>query len=195
MTIDERFGWLLIGCMIGLLLGYSVRILEDVADNSKFWMNGPERFTSRHSDQRGVMHTRLYGNVALLLVVAITVWAAVVSQRASDDVREVQDRMGQILECNQNVFARALDVLNDRTTYSTDQLDANLDLQIAQSNMIEAILLEDPPTAGTYERESELYLEKLLVFIGATQKSKTTRDTKPYPKAEDIERCVERVED
>lgn len=137
------------------------------------------------------MHTRLYGNVALLLVVGITIWAAVVSQRASDDVREVQVRMGQILDCNQTVFAKALGVLNDRTTYSTSQLDANLELQIAQANMIESILDD----RSLSERESELYLEKLLVFNAATQKSKSTRDTKPYPKAEDIERCVERVED
>lgn len=195
MTIDERIGWLLVGCMVGFILGYCVRILENVSEHDRIRLNTQQRVNARLEDERGVLHTRLYGNIALLMVVAITIWAAVVSQQASNDVRELQKRNAQIILCNQNVVIEALDVLNERTMFTSNHWEANLELQVAHSNMLEIVLREQPLSPGTYTRESKLYLEKLTTFIDTTEKANANRATKPYPSADDIKLCVDQIEE
>lgn len=94
MPLDERVGWLLLGMAIGLVLGEIVRRLDGIQRKIDA--------LSRYRNESGAFHWK---DAALLAVVALTAWAAIASQIATNQAQETQHNIVKGL-CNAGADTR-----------------------------------------------------------------------------------------
>lgn len=88
MDFSDRMEWLFLGCLIGFVVGYIVRSLREI----KATVDEVDDIVKQNKDEHGALSWKTASNLSLFLVVALTVWAAFVSQKASNDVEESYQR-------------------------------------------------------------------------------------------------------
>jgi hypothetical protein len=89
METSERIGWILLGCVIGFVLGYVVRALKDIEEK----VHHVEEVVNEdhqllHRDEDGLARYPLIMNTLLLLVVLLTVWAAISTGRVNNQLEK-----------------------------------------------------------------------------------------------------------
>lgn len=176
VTLDERIWYLLLGCLIG----YIVRILQEKL--------GRRKKTDR--DERGFMRNPLLADIALLLVVIVTVWAAFSSQRASNELRYTQDRITRVTVCNQQFLQQTIRALNDRTSYTNAQVEANIELQREQARFLSVYFVDPPTTEEQRTAGLARYFQALTTYLSKSQNAAQHLKQKPYPKAKQLDRCL-----
>lgn len=204
--MPDRLFWFLLGCLVGMVIGYVVRSLREIKDKvdqvDKHITEGPP------NDEGSVTRQGLRDGL-LLLVVAMVVWASISSQlnsnKVSDqqdklnsqqttltqqqakiaelvtDLQEQQDKSDKIVDCNQKFLQGTIAALNSRTVFTVAQAKANLDLQIAFNKVVTASLAEPPPTETEARKIVEDYANALNHFIELTSKQTNQIDNNPYP--------------
>ena len=192
MDFDERLGWMLLGCGIGFILGYIVRSLRYMKGELDEVDGLVKRKLGDRETDDGFMNMRYIRDVAVLIVVVLTVWAAFASQKASNDVKAQQDRIDQITVCNSEFLSRTIRVLNIRTDAVQARADANYELQKAQAKFFK-LLLEIPPLPETDQRQAaEEYVEALNTFVRVSKQTKAQGAATPYPTNEELQACLNR---
>lgn len=147
--------------------------------------------TSKHkSDESGVMRYPLVQDIALLLVIALTVWAAVSSQYATNDVQNTQRRLDRISTCNQEYLSKTISALNQRTSYFQAQSDANVKLQKAQSSYIAIFFQQPPPGTPAAVAALKQYFKALTEYLQVSDKSSKKARDNPFPTNRDLKTCL-----
>ena len=171
MDLSERLSWFIAGCVLGVVIGYIIRDIRDIKEEVDEVDGLVKRKLGEREDD-GFMNMRYVRDIAVLLVVIMTAWAAVASQKASNDVKEQQARTDQVVICTSEYLAQTIRALNLRTDAVQNRADANLELQKAQSAFFQ-LLLEIPPLPETDRREAaEKYVASLEHFVEVSDQTK-----------------------
>lgn len=186
MTSFDRLGWLLLGCLIGFVVGYVVRSLREIKEELN---ETGEIVKDKLGDEKGFVKLPEWKNMALFLVVLITVWAAFSSQKATQDAQDAQDQMQIVVDCNKTYITKILDAVHERTTYTSEQAKSNVRLQTAQA-LLWTLLLEQPPRSEIDRREAaQKYLDSLTSFVVISGKSAQKVDNNPFPTPDELDKC------
>ncbi len=196
MDFPSRLGWMILGCMIGFFAGYVVRYLQDMKEELDE-VDGivknelGKRASDKDKDDRGFVRNDLFKDVMLLIVVIVTVWAAVVSSIASGNVKDTQKEQKRITVCNQVFLGKTVKALNERSEFTIAQAQANVDLQKAQAKFL-TLLMHQPPYSQ--ERRSQAasdYVTTLTNFVTVSGKSAQKAQLYPYPTDSELDRCYD----
>lgn len=184
--MNDRILYLLIGGLVGFVFGYIVRSLREITTKVE---HVEDAVTHPEGHDGGFASNSFVTNMALLLVVIITVYAAFSSQKASDTVADSQNRITVVSECNQEYLGKTVLALNVRGTYSSKSADANRVLQKAQLDYLENVLM---PTKGKAElrRALETYVKALRVYTALTATGAKLLAETPFPEPLDLTNCL-----
>jgi hypothetical protein len=134
-------------------------------------------------------------DIALLVVVCLTVWAAVSSNRVSNEVQKTQDDLENLTACNQEYLSKTIVALNERTTYTIDQANANVELQRAQGDFL-AVLLREPEASEVAERKAATdYVTALGDFVRVNEQQKNIAREYPFPTNKNLSACFDNREE
>lgn len=203
MGIEERFVWLIVGCFIGFVLGYYTRYLRSIKEETHEMKEiVVNEFKQRRRDERGAISPKFRNSVALGIVVALTAFASVQSQIASNKVTSTQEdlkaattKLDRIVDCVIETNTELLDAINTRTTYTQGQAISNADLQRAQAVFFGILLHRPPYSQMRREEAARIYQDALDKFITAATASENNAKFTKYPKAEDLEMCIKTEND
>lgn len=198
MAFDDRLQSLLLGMVIGFVLGYLVRLVRDIKEEldevddivkRELGPNGRDH-AQRDRGEGGFMRIPWAANTAILLVVGLTAYASFVSQKASNDSQKSQDRIETVTYCNLAVTAEALNALNERSTFTKRQVDANISLQTDFAKFFNLLLHQPPYSEKRRFAASHDFQGSLNNFVRLSKKTKTKVVNNPFPTAEDLRKCI-----
>lgn len=191
MNFQERIGWLIVGCMIGFAVGYIVRYLQEIKDELDE-VDDIVTKLARDPNDDGFVSSHIVGDIALLIVVLLVVWAAFSSQSASNDAKDTQRRFAQTTTCNQEYLTKTVRALNERTEFTQQQASANVDLQKAQADFFALLLRKPPESVAVRTDAAQTYLRTLTDFVAVSGKSAKKVEQYPFPTPEELSACFER---
>jgi cell division protein FtsB len=203
MSLDDRLYWLIIGCLIGFVLGYLTKMLRDAEkklDDIKEEVDEIEEIVkfehpdwhSRKRDERGIMSTRVGSNIALVIVVTITAFAAFQANKAVNQVHETQNRQAAITSCTETYLKDTIRTLNLRTVFTLSASRGNVRLQTAQANWLTILAHKPPPTPAENQKAFHTYFRALRTYVRLGTNSQRTANTNPYPTDKDLVDCIDR---
>lgn len=197
MDFDDRLGMFLLGCLIGSVVGYIVRLLQETREKIDRVDKTVKDAHRAPRDEKGFMRYRFVADILMLTALTITVMAAFSTNQVNNNLKDTQkdlavaqDRIDHISSCTAIFLGDALEALNARTEYSGQQAQANIDLQKAQAQMLR-ILLHVPPHPSARQGEAtQEYFDTLLRFLNISQTQRNRADANEYPTLEDFETCL-----
>lgn len=175
MELNDRLTWLLVGAIIGFILGYITRSIASA--NSDY--------------QIGSINLEMIERFSLGVVVVVTFWAAWQSQLAVNRVHDTQHDQSRVVSCTQHVLETALNALNSRTERLKDPPTANLELQKAESDLLQILFHKPPLDSATQEAAEKQYLTALGNFIRSTEATLINTSLVKYPQADDLVDCID----
>lgn len=197
MDLLERIEWLCFGGVIGFVLGYIVGKLHDIKEE----LDEVDHDLKKLRDERGSLTSKSAANVALFFVVIITLYAALLSQTASNEtnktsstISDIQNAQKQNLDCTTQVLFDAIAALNERTLYSTAQADSNIELIDNQLVFLKKGLVQPPLTKAEALASYKSYVNKVTVFLELVKKTKSKQILNPFPTVEDLTSCLAQTE-
>lgn len=198
MGLDDRFVYLLLGMAIGFVLGRltrSLNRLEAEVDDIKEELDEvdeiiKEEWTERHRNQDGFIKPSIPMGISLFIVIAVTVGAAFLSQKAANDAQNAQDALARVTACNSALLSKTIVALNERTTYTGAQATANVDLQKDQSRFFDLLLHRPPYSEHRRFRAAENYQESQHHFLDLTKKTANKIEENPYPTKAELQSCI-----
>jgi len=182
MNFDDRLSYLLIGCLIGFFLGYVIRHIQTIEKEIDDIMG------SRKSETKSGNGSYI-NNVALLMVVLLTTFAAVSSQKATNGFESTQDQLARTTSCDQQFLTKTISTLNERAEFTTNRAVANINLQKEQAQFLKVAVLEDVKTS-TIRASLTSYLNSLNRYVEASSKYSTSRRANPYPTTSQLKDCI-----
>lgn len=155
-------------------------------------------------NEDGLLHTRVWGNVALVIVVLISLYAAFSSQAASHHTNNLAEYTNQLVkdnieqtneiqrtqDCTESTVNEALQIIAKRTRLNGKSSLANLNLQKAQAKFL--------GVSSTTSNQAEVmkafegYVDALSHFVDVATKVSLKGQDYPYPKAEEYRHCLEK---
>ncbi len=190
MGWPERLEWLLLGCLIGFVLGYIVRTLRDIKEELDEVDDIVKRDHGIENSERGAMHAPTAAGVMLVVVVLITVWAAFASQKASNEVKDTQNQLARVTQCNKDYLSKTISTINARTRYTQRQAVSNVQLQKSQARFIGLILHDPPPDEATSRAAFVEYFNDLQAFLNTSNDTANVVEDHPYPTSEELDACI-----
>lgn len=196
--MDTRISFLLLGCGVGFVMGYIVRSIRELKDKvdevDKHVLNENGNVNpTEDSQDEGFVLPRFVGQIALLLVVLLTAWSAFASQKATNEVTKTQADQKRITTCNALFLRDTITALNQRTTYTIAQADANVVLQKSFADVINLLLRKTPPPTSQDLRHVIGSLQtSLQSFLSLSVKNKSTLVQNPYPTTRELLNCLNR---
>jgi hypothetical protein len=192
MAFDDRLTSLLLGLVIGFVLGYFVRLMREIKKELDEVEKVVKDLGDHDNDQNGkhkreetgFMRYPMVANVAILLVVGLTAYAAFLSQKAVNDSQDA-------VTCNRQTLAEVIESLNERSTYSTDMAKANIELQRSQSDFFAVLLHKPPYSDARRSRAVRKYYEDLQTFLSLAEKNQGKLSNNPYPTIDDFSGCLD----
>lgn len=192
MAFDDRLQYLLLGMAIGFVLGYLVRLVRDIKEELDEVDDVVKKLGNEDHErnQDGFVKVSWIANVALLLVVGLTAWASVVSQKASNDVKIAQESQKQAVYCANDVLGDALTVLNARSSYSNATAHSNVKLQKDFAKFFNLLLHQPPFSSKEQLKAAKDYQASLNNFVKISGQQKDTSSKQPYPSAKELDVCL-----
>lgn len=192
--LAERLIYLAIGGAIGFVLGYMVRSLRRIDAR----LEGVEKIKKPPNDA-GFVRNPIILDIVLLLVVLMTAWAAVSSQLNSNKLADAQHtiatnqvRQDRLTSCTSTFLSETIVALNERTTYTQEQADANVQLQKAQAQFLGLLFRKQPPvTREESYAAAQKYFNALTSFIEVNAKSNNKVSSNPYPTNDEFRACID----
>lgn len=202
MAFDDRLQLFLLGLCIGSVLGYLTRLVQDIRKDVrdvKKELDEVDQIVksnlgNHEKNEQGFMRRPWIANLAAILVVGLAFYAAIVSQKASNDMQASVDRNEIVTYCNLDITTKALTSLNERSTYSLSQTQANVDLQKAFADFFNLLLHQPPYDEKTRREAAELYQSTLNNFIEVAGKATNKIEDNPFPKVSQLVDCIQKGE-
>lgn len=182
--LGERILFLAIGGVMGFVLGYIVRSITCLRNDVE------EIKHHSHPKDAGLSRKPVILDVVLLFVVCLTVFASFQSQKASNRVSDSQARIERVSACTLTFLSKTITALNDRTTYTGEQADKNIELQKAQARYLNFVVHKPPPSMHEALKAFRQYLSALTNFITVSEKNHDAITTNPYPTSLELQRCL-----
>jgi len=192
---------LLLGAAIGFVLGYFTRLVQDL----KFEVHEVKEELDEvkdeieqgvlprlERDEKGFMRYPWIANIAVLLTVGLTAYAALVSQKASNDSHASQDRIENIVVCLQHAQSSTLKALNERSTFTKATVDANIELQQSQEKFFSILLHKPPFNEARRSQAARDYFGDLQTFLTLAKKGNAKVKANPLPTDEAFGDCLRR---
>ncbi len=199
MGLDDRLWYLLLGMAIGFVLGYFTRSLDrlkdEVADIKEELdevdeIVKEERDILRHQNEDGFVKPTGVMGLALFVVIAVTVGAAFLSQKASNDAQHAREDLAKVTACNTALLSKLTVALNERTTYTGAQANANVELQKAQSKFFDLLLHRPPYSERKRYHAAQNYQGSQHLFLDLTKKTANKIENNPIPTKEELQACL-----
>lgn len=198
--MSERIILLFIGCCVGFVLGYLVKTVRCIQQNVEGMTNVNtinDNSTNRTgSNDSGIIRRPLLYDIVLFGIIAITVWAAITSQSASNKVQNTQDeqsitqaQLAKITDCNKEYLKQTVSALNERSTYTLQATQANVVLQNTAARFFTLVLKEPPLTNAEGRKAVQDYLDALNEFVTLSGKTAQKVAENPFPEDADLEAC------
>jgi len=184
MDLEERVLYFLIGTVIGGLIGYIIRVLQDTIGRDDVTFN---------SDEAEEKKKFKFTSAALLVVVVLTAYASFSSQKTSNSIQDTQEQLQLIASCNQKYLDQTVTALSERTTYTRSQADANLDLQRAQSIFLTVLVRQPPATPAEEDRATNEYYDTLTEFIEIAGLTAGKVAQNPFPEPAALASCYDQL--
>lgn len=207
MSLDDRLWCLLLGILIGYFLGRFTRKLDkienEVHEVDEIVKTNVER---RRRNEAGFMRYPVVSDVAVLLTVLLTCFAAFVTQRNSNEVEESQRELASaqqqleatqvqltlVTRCTQTYLGSTIEALNERTTYSGDQIRANVEVLKSQAKALQVIVGPPPPTPAAADAATREYIERLIKFFDVNEAQLNRVINTSYPTIQEFSNCLTR---
>lgn len=189
MNFPDRIGWLVLGSVIGFLFGYIVRYLQEIKEELHEVDEIMREHVAEDNTEAGWARTPMLMDIALAVVVILTVWAAVSSQIASRGVKETQANLRVVSACNQHYLVQTVEALHERTTFTKDQAQANIELQKAQSDYFRFLLKKPPYPLDQQSAAAQVYLDALTKFVSLSLKTSAKAAEYPFPDENALQTC------
>lgn len=174
MSMSDRLGWFVLGAVIGFVIGFIVRGFREM---------------KVRKNENGAIKEQTILRISLFCVIVISVTAAFLSQRATNNVTKDQKQISRIVICDQKFLSLTIAALNQRTVYQKSQLDANVTLQRAQYVFFTTLL--KPGVSDTVKLKSvRTYIAALNNFVNINVKTGVTQKQNPYPTEEQFIGCL-----
>lgn len=171
----------------GNLVGWFARVAWQTRALTKEIDAKMDNITSR-MDERGFMTLSLERarDLVIILMLAVVIWSAILSTRASERVEQEQEERGQTLECLSTWatdFAAALDARTSRSTQMTQARD-EMDAAVAAVFAAVPPLFEPGADAADIKRfrdTLERHRKAYAVVEDLVEKTGQTQAANPYP--------------
>jgi hypothetical protein len=192
MGLDERVFYLIVGGVIGFALGWLAHAIRNIEEK----VIEVDEIVKKDHDEGGFLNGKIT-EIALLAVVLLTVFAAFSSQLTSNKVEDNQKAQAETAKtlartttCTQTYLGQTIKALNERTQYSTEQAQKNVQLQKSQATFL-SIFLKVPPSS-VQEKEAALnaYFDNLTDFVVVAGKTSQKAAANPYPTDDEFKICI-----
>lgn len=193
MGLDERLFYLIVGCIIGFIIGWFSRSIHNIEEK----VIEVDQIVKKERDENGFMRKPIVSDIAIILVVVMTAFAAFSSQRSSNEVRDNQFAQAKTAadlalttSCTQAYLGKTIKALNERTTYSTEQAQKNVELQRSQVTLLSIFLKEPEASQAQAEAALKTYFDSLSQFVIVAGKTAEKAQLFPYPTDEEFKTCI-----
>lgn len=215
MGLDERLMWMLLGCVLGAIIGYLARMLQEINGNVEACIHEVHDIKeeveeidtfmkNRERNEGGFMRIPWAADILMVTVLALCVWAsvstgntnnrledAVVELKAVQKADDAQDaRIEKITQCTLEFTSKTIRALNERTTYTQAQADANVQVLAAQAEFLRIVLIIPPVTDLDKRAALEAYVNALSDFNNVAAKNKEQVRKYAYPTNQELADCL-----
>jgi hypothetical protein len=142
-------------------------------------------------DEKGSISLVNLGVLFAIIVVSLSLFSTLSTNSKVAKTQEAQAQSQIISDrenaCTSSVLFATVDAINQRTQYTSEQADANIELQKAQLQ-----LLRTPPNSPPAVGQAALarYVRSLTQYIKVTSDAKQAAVLNPYPTKEEYTRCL-----
>lgn len=216
VDLNDRMGYLVLGMLLGAILGYVARMLQDIKKDVRVMSHDVHNIKEevdeidtivkrpRKRDESGIVRYPLAADILLVTVLALTFWAAYSTgetnnklEKAVEDLAsvqaqdEVQDqRLEKISQCTLQYTSRTIRALNERTQYTQAQANQNVKVLREQAKVFRAILLVPPLAEEQVRTILEDYVITLADFNDVAKKNKAQVTSYAYPTNKELANCL-----
>jgi hypothetical protein len=127
--------------------------------------------------------------IAWLLIIALIFFSVLATAITNSRLADAQSGLIRSQDCTQQFLGATVNALNERTTYTTAQANANSDLQHAQLKFI-ATLANKKHTQSDAESAFTDYFHALKHYNTLVALSAGKADRFPYPTTDDYRACL-----
>lgn len=180
MTLSERIGYLLLGCLIGFALGYVVGYFHEKKEKERGSMSDTTQ--DNHQKEDGGLRVPRGAEWALLLVVAITVYASFQTARVNAQLNYTLNCITKYNTDNGNALS-ARDTAIKAGTHSEIELWTQYGRLYAQAK-------KDP---AKIPQVQEKLRQAVASHRDALVETQRTRSQYPYANPNIIENCKEQT--
>lgn len=177
----------IVGAVLGTALGWATNARREARR-----VGARLDVLERNRDERGSVSIPWRG-AALFIVVALTVYSAVVSQIVSNKVTSDAAHRSKEIACTSHVLFQLSSALDTRTQLSGAQAAANIDAWKAQLDLLTA----NPDGAElTPEEGAQLlatYVTAIQTFLNIATSAADTNAVTPYPDPDKYAACLKRA--
>lgn len=215
MGLDERVTWMLLGCVLGFMVGYLVRTLQEIKGDVEVMADDVHEIKEevdeidtiikrRERNEGGFMRNAVVADAVMILVLALCFWASWSTgstnnklEDAIKDIKRVQTagmaqdrRIEKITQCTLEYTSKTIKALNERTTYTQDQADANVRVLSAQSHFLKIVLILPPVTKAESRAALEEYVSALNDFNRVAAKNRAKVKQYSFPTNQELADCL-----
>lgn len=182
MMLTERLTYLLIGLALGFLAGYITRTLQKIERK----VDDVDRIVKQRNE-KGFMRVPLLADAFMLMIFAIMVFATFQTQAVNNDVKSTQESQRVTTKCTQQYLSKTIKALNERTEYTRQTAELNVELQQAQAEFL-SLALSKP--SAEVDQGLRRYVKSLTDFVDASARTREAQTMNPYPTEDEFSNCV-----
>lgn len=188
MAFDDRLQFLLLGMAIGFVLGYLVRLAQDIKQELDEVKDQVEKTWPK--DEAGFMSNRVVADALMVIVLIVVAWATFDTQKTNNDTRATQDRIETISKCDQEILTQTLVALRQRSTYTRAVADQNIDLQSSQRDFFTILLHKPPYSEAKRSLAVQSYYRDLQEFLLISHKNLKDLQENDFPTVYAFSECL-----
>lgn len=199
MELYESIFHVLLGGAIGYVLGRFHSYLRDIKEE----LDEVDEIVKHPKGEGGFMRSPIAADIAVVITVALCVWAAFSTQITNNklertqgdltstqsELKNAQEAIERLSVCNQKYLTQTVIALNDRTTFTQERANANVKVQKAESKFWKFLLTEPPPPPDEGREALRKYLVLIDEFVEASDKANINLKVSPYPTDKELAAC------
>jgi hypothetical protein len=197
MALIDRAIWFTAGWWVGFFIGWLVKRQRDTTSTLKEIRDTVNSILEDRRNEGGFVRNRYVLDVFLLVIVCITAYAAFRSEQTSDRLADTQEKLAETQQrlenttaCNRVYLGETIDALNQRTTYTVQQAQANLELQKEQARYLGTVLVLPQPSAAELRTSLQRYFSELGKFTRTNTRTIDEIESNPYPTPTEFSQCL-----